>query len=134
MMQIGHSSYVPKHCSYYDFKTSIDEDFSNADLVVTSGGIGTLFELLNMQKRIVAVNNTSIPDQHQNEILERIAADGLLYHCKQLPNLEIIIQQALQSPPGRYQPPACSIESQIVDFMQEPQKIKRIPFFTYSKS
>ncbi|MGI6457583.1 MAG: PssE/Cps14G family polysaccharide biosynthesis glycosyltransferase [bacterium] len=122
IMQIGNGLYVPRNCESFRFTTSIFDYYDQADLVVTCGGVGTVFELLYAQKRIVAVNNHVIPDQHQNEILQKLSLEELIHYCDSLSQLQTLIDSALQAPVKMYQPPQCSIEDHILQLKNQSGK------------
>ncbi len=69
--QIGKGTYEPEYCEHFRFRTSLDELFERADLVVTHGGI-TVLSLLARRKKFVAVSNDLAADQHQLHFLERL--------------------------------------------------------------
>jgi UDP-N-acetylglucosamine transferase subunit ALG13 len=41
--------------------------YQQARVVITTGGVGTLYELLHLNKSILVVSNSGIPDNHQSE-------------------------------------------------------------------
>jgi len=57
IIQIGKGKYIPKNCKYFKFDDSLDKYYKWADLVITHTGAGTLFELLNQNKKIISVAN-----------------------------------------------------------------------------
>jgi beta-1,4-N-acetylglucosaminyltransferase len=66
----------------YDFKPSLNEDMHKADLILCHAGAGTLMEALQLPapppKRIVAVINTALMDNHQAELAHALALHQLL--------------------------------------------------------
>lgn len=117
IIQIGNSTIIPKHCQYFRFTSEIQKYYQEADLVITCGGVGTIFDLLPSNKRILAINNCAIPDQHQNEILEKLQIEGYIFVCNNLNQLNHSISNALQLNPSTYKPVECTIEHHIVNYL-----------------
>lgn len=63
----------------YDFRPSLTEDMERADLIVSHAGAGTVMEALRMKKKLVAVINTDLMDNHQTELAGAMAARGHLF-------------------------------------------------------
>ncbi len=75
--QIGHGKYEPKNCKWYRFKPSLSDDEKWADVVVSHGGPGCVFELLMMSKKVIAVPNRNRTDvNHQVEFLRGLYKEG----------------------------------------------------------
>jgi UDP-N-acetylglucosamine transferase subunit ALG13 len=115
IIQIGRGKYKPQNCEYFDIKSSLNTYYKGASVVVGSGGVGTTFELLHQGKRFVAVSNTDIPDNHQEQILEKLSEQGYLIWCKNLENLERDIKHAKSYKFKQYVQPDCWIEQVILD-------------------
>lgn len=62
--QIGKGSYIPKNCKYFKFDKSLDKYVDWSDLVITHTGVGTLFELLYKNKKIISINNPLAISNH----------------------------------------------------------------------
>ncbi|KAL0092628.1 glycosyltransferase family 1 protein [Phycomyces blakesleeanus] len=55
----------------YSYKSSIEEDMKQADIIVSHAGSGTLLQALRLDnKKVVVVVNTSLMDNHQREIAD----------------------------------------------------------------
>ena len=62
----------------YDFKPSLLQDMSNADLIISHAGAGTVMECLRKSKRLVVVINTLLMDNHQQELATAMSDRGYL--------------------------------------------------------
>ena len=89
VIQIGNGQYEPLRSSgkgldieFYRFKPSLEEDFKNADLVISHGGYGCLIESLTLRKPVIAVINDTLMDNHQVEIAQELERRNLLVKCK----------------------------------------------------
>lgn len=95
--QIGAGRYIPRHARWTRYLDSLHETEEQADLVICHGGVGSVFELLNMDKDFIAVANPDLPDGHQAELLGTLAAEGWCTCCLNLSELE----QSLVTPRRR---------------------------------
>jgi beta-1,4-N-acetylglucosaminyltransferase len=62
----------------YDFKASLEEDMLQADLILSHAGAGTLMECCNLHRRLVAVINSKLMDNHQIELASALHQRGHL--------------------------------------------------------
>ncbi|CAM9446555.1 unnamed protein product [Phaeothamnion confervicola] len=85
VVQIGHGTHEPRFedakrlgliCSYYRFKPNLQEDMSNADLIVSHAGAGSVMESLGLGKALVVVVNDALMHNHQEELAGALAARG----------------------------------------------------------
>lgn len=83
VLQIGRGTYIPEKSplldiKWFDFKDSISDDLKNASLVIGHAGAGTILESLFERTPLIVVLNEQLMDNHQTELAERLAAEGLL--------------------------------------------------------
>jgi beta-1,4-N-acetylglucosaminyltransferase len=64
--------------SGFDFKPSLKEDMAAARIIITHAGAGSLVESLRLDKSVVAVVNTSLMDNHQEELGSALQDKGYL--------------------------------------------------------
>ncbi|KAL0228103.1 hypothetical protein RCL1_004246 [Eukaryota sp. TZLM3-RCL] len=81
LFQIGNGSHIPNNFStvnisvdHYRFKSSIHDDLSSSDLIVSAGGAGTISEALSLNKRLIVVINNSLLHNHQIELAKKYAS------------------------------------------------------------
>ena len=90
LVQIGNGVYTPKYCRYIKYAKSLNEYYNKADLVITHGGPGSVFELLDLGKRFIAVANRARTDMmHQVDFLGSIhkeAGESFIY-CRRISEL-----------------------------------------------
>lgn len=65
----------------YAFKSSILPDVSDADLVISHAGAGSIIETLNAGKPMVVVVNELLMGNHQTELAEQMFRDGHVLYC-----------------------------------------------------
>ena len=69
-MQISDGNYKPKHFEYFEFTSEIQKYFREADIVITHAGAGSIYELLELGKKIIIVPNFDRIDKHQSDIAD----------------------------------------------------------------
>jgi beta-1,4-N-acetylglucosaminyltransferase len=77
-LQIGNGSFVPNvnvqtsslSVQYFTLKPTISDEMEKADLIVSHAGAGSLFEALRLKKKVIAVVNESLMDNHQRELAD----------------------------------------------------------------
>jgi beta-1,4-N-acetylglucosaminyltransferase len=122
LAQIGNGTYIPKEVKWFRFEKTLDHYFRKADLVITHNGAGTLFELLRLRKKIVAVPNPKTVQMKNMDIVAKLSDDGYILKCMSLEKLGEVIQQA-NSWTGRvYEPPECRIADIIAEYLLHPAK------------
>jgi beta-1,4-N-acetylglucosaminyltransferase len=91
--QIGNGKYQPRHCEWFRFQPSIEPYIRQARLVVSHGG-ATVYEVLELGKRLIGVANPDIMEGHQTSNLTKLAEDLYLLWCRRLEELESLIHAA----------------------------------------
>jgi len=91
-IQLGHTSYVPRHAKHECFleKEEISRKILEAELVVTQGGFGSIADCLRAKKRVVAVPRkpelNESPDC-QEELVRELERLGLVTGVYDIDNL-----------------------------------------------
>lgn len=116
LAQIGSGRYVPKHLRWFRFAEDLSKYIEQADLVITHGGAGTLYEALSLGKRVVAVMNPRAIDNR--ELPELLHREGLITLCECVEKLEECIRRALSRDFKSYVPPGCRIHEVIIKFLE----------------
>ena len=63
-----HSKYNPQNIKTIDFVKNIDTFYDAADIVISHAGAGSVFKLLEKNKKSIFVNNYTMKDNHQEDI------------------------------------------------------------------
>ena len=116
VIQRGDGEYTPKNCKHFTYKQSLTEEFRKAKIVVTHGGAGTLFELVGMKKRVVAVPN--LDGVHNPDIVIKLSEDRHILWCENLEHLNTYIQRAKTEKFKKYSAPKCTIQNEIKRFLK----------------
>lgn len=116
IMQIGCGQYTPVNMPYFRFAPSLAPYYEQASLVIAHGGLGTTMEVLKRGLPLVSVSNPDRYDNHQEDLLSTMAAEGYLVWCRWLDDLNQAIETAQITPLRRYQSPKCEIHLVINEF------------------
>lgn len=58
------------------FKPSLKEEYERADLVISHAGSGTILDVLRLNKPLIVVPNSTLMDDHQQELATALASRG----------------------------------------------------------
>jgi beta-1,4-N-acetylglucosaminyltransferase len=64
----------------YRYKSSIKEDITEADLVISHAGAGSVMETLEANKKLIVVINETLMNNHQLELAEKMFDEGYLLY------------------------------------------------------
>ena len=117
--QIADGKYIPKKCEYFRFKSSLEEEFKIANLVICHGGAGTLFKLIGLNKKIIAVPNLERKDKHQTDLIRTLSEENYIMPCYELSELKTKILDSKNISLKIYEIPECRIAEEIVKFIGE---------------
>ncbi|MFW9967165.1 MAG: PssE/Cps14G family polysaccharide biosynthesis glycosyltransferase [Candidatus Thorarchaeota archaeon] len=92
--QIGRGQYIPKNMRYFRFITSLSKAYDAADIIVSTGGAGTTIECVTKGKRLIVVENTTLMEGHQAQLIGEMAKRGHLIWCRDPNSLEDCIEEA----------------------------------------
>jgi len=120
--QIGRGEYIPKYMKWFRFAKSLDSYIAQADLIITHGGAGTLYEILHFKKRAVAIMNPKAINNR--EFPEEMHRRHMIILCENLENLEKCILKALSSKFKMYVPPRCEIHKVITQYLDQLEILK----------
>jgi UDP-N-acetylglucosamine transferase subunit ALG13 len=121
IIQLGHGDYKPKHCQWFTFESPLDSYYENADLVISHGGPGTVFEVLRKKKKLITLPNRERTDpNHQVEYLRAMEKEtSALIYCDQVELLESCLEKAKNHDFGIYQPPKCEMGTVVKEFINK---------------
>ncbi|MFW9802210.1 MAG: PssE/Cps14G family polysaccharide biosynthesis glycosyltransferase [Candidatus Thorarchaeota archaeon] len=92
--QIGRGEYEPKNMRYFRFIKSLNKAYDAADIIISTGGAGTTIECVSRGKKLVVVENTTLMEGHQAQLIGEMAKRGHLIWCRDPDSLEDCIEQA----------------------------------------
>jgi len=105
LIQIGHSTYEPRHAQWFRFDTAerMRALITLADVVVTHGGFAIISDCLRANKRIVAcprLGELGEAVNPQRELAAYLAGQGLLVAVDDIVDLPLAIERARSMPLG----------------------------------
>jgi len=115
--QIADGNYIPTQCEYFRFKPTIEKEFRDAELIICHGGAGTLFKLLELRKKVIAVPNLERSDKHQSDLIDTLSAGNYIISCYKLSDLKDKILDIGKADLKKYEQPKCSIAEEIIKFI-----------------
>jgi len=74
------------------FKPSLQEDYEQADLVISHAGSGTIIDVLRMRKPLIVIPNETLLDNHQKELASSLVHLGHL-RASTVPELPQAIEE-----------------------------------------
>jgi UDP-N-acetylglucosamine transferase subunit ALG13 len=118
VMQIGGGAYEPNNMPFFRFAPSLAPYYEHASLVIAHGGLATTMEVLMRGLPLVSVSNPDRYDNHQDDLLSNMAAEGYLVWCRRLEDLCQSIRTAQTTPLKPYEPCECEIHTHIHRFLE----------------
>ena len=118
LIQIGNCKYTPKNCKYFTFADGLLKYFEKANIVIAHGGAGITFEVLNMGRKLISLDNPHVLNGHQQDLLGKLSQDGYLIWCKDLNRIENCIKDAKKMEIEKYVRPECGIGETILAYLQ----------------
>ena len=109
VIQAGNHKYVPKNCKYFTFDDDLLKYYNKANIVIAHGGAGIIFEVLNLGKKLISIENPHVLDGHQRDLLGKLSQEGYLIWCKDLNRIEDFIKNTRKIRVKKYVKPACEI-------------------------
>ncbi|MFC3033096.1 PssE/Cps14G family polysaccharide biosynthesis glycosyltransferase [Pseudoalteromonas fenneropenaei] len=114
VFQISHGQYLPKNGKYFDFSDVFHSYVNECDVVITHAGAGTIFYLLDQNKRFVAVPNLERIDKHQADLANYIKNNGLALVCNDLTSLASIFDQLSTFCPAYYEKDSFFVANELI--------------------
>jgi beta-1,4-N-acetylglucosaminyltransferase len=117
VIQLGDAKYIPRNCKHFTFENDLLKYFEKADIVIAHGGAGITFEVLNLGKKLVSVENPHVLEGHQIDLLGELSKEGYLIWCKDLNDIKNCIEDAKNMKMKHYVRPECEIGKTILAWL-----------------
>jgi beta-1,4-N-acetylglucosaminyltransferase len=114
IIQAGNHKYRPNNCTYFKFDNDLLKYFNKASIVVAHGGAGITFEVLNLGRKLISVENPQVLEGHQGDLLGKLSQEGYLIWCRDLNKIQNCINEATKMKLKHYVRPKCEIADMIV--------------------
>ena len=93
--QIGRGSYIPRNFRYFRYMRSLKPAYDRAHVIISTGGAGTIMECVKRGLRLVVVENTTLMEGHQSQLIQEMSRRGHLVWCKNLESLNLSLNEAI---------------------------------------
>ena len=70
IIQLGNGKYIPKNCKHFTFDDDLYKYYKQADIIFAHGGAGITFEVLNLGKKLISIENPYVLEGHQQDLSE----------------------------------------------------------------
>jgi beta-1,4-N-acetylglucosaminyltransferase len=106
IIQIGYTSYKPKHAKFFDFLSykEMDQMISEARVIVTHGGAGTILSALALGKTVVSVPRlkeyNEVYVDHQLDLVYTLANQKRIIAVYNLDVLEKVLKDNMSTISG----------------------------------
>lgn len=90
VLQTGGSEYQPQYKAYFSFDQNLQGSLDQYDFFITHAGAGSIFMLLEHERRVLVVPNTEREDKHQLELANYVRDQGLCAVCDVADVAEVI--------------------------------------------
>ncbi len=95
--QIGRGSYMPRTFPFFRFIRSLNTAYDWADVIVSTGGAGTTIECVKRGLQLVVVENRTLMEGHQAQLIGELSRKKHLVWCRDLSDLAGCIATAKAS-------------------------------------
>ena len=108
IVQAGNTKYTSKKMKIFDFipMNKFNKFLSETDLVITHGGVGTIINALEQNKKVIAVPRLSKYKEHVNdhqlEIVSEFDKLGYIIGCPDLDKLDECLEKVKKFKPKKY--------------------------------
>jgi UDP-N-acetylglucosamine:LPS N-acetylglucosamine transferase len=116
--QIGRGSYIPQNIRYFRFIRSLKQAYEKSKIVVSTGGAGTTLECTINGLPLLVVENKTLMEGHQVQLINEMEQRGHLIWCKELDNLVESIEEGYRRKFSPYVPDEPLAHKLILDLLE----------------
>ena len=124
IVQAGYTKYDSKNLEVFDFidKDKLNEYQSEADIIITHGGVGSIVSSLLKDKKVIAVPRLKEYEEHvnnhQRDIVESFSNNGYIIGINDVKELEEAYKNIKKFKPKKYTPNNSKIIKIVEDFIK----------------
>ena len=124
IVQAGYTKYSSEDMEIFDFidKDSLEKYQSQADIIITHGGVGSIISSLKKDKKVIAVPRLKEFDEHvndhQKDIVESFSKNGYIIGIEDIKDLEDAYKKINKFKPNKYIPNNSKIIKIVEDFIE----------------
>lgn len=109
IVQAGHTKYESKNMKIFDYvpKKKLEEYMEKCDFIITHAGVGTIFDALKKDKKIIAIPRLAKYKEHNNdhqlEIVEEFSKQNFIIPVYEMAELEDALKRIKKFKPNKYE-------------------------------
>lgn len=109
IVQAGYTKYESKNMKIFSYvsKKKLEEYIDKADFIITHAGVGTIFDCLKKNKKIIAIPRMAKYKEHNNDhqlqIVEEFGKKGFILPVYEMDELESALVKIKKFKPNKYQ-------------------------------
>lgn len=109
IVQAGHTKYKSKNMKIFDYvsKKKLEEYMEKCSFIITHAGVGTIFDALKKDKKIIAVPRLSKYKEHNNDhqlqIVEEFSKEKFILPVYEMDELEDALKKIKKFKPNKYE-------------------------------
>jgi UDP-N-acetylglucosamine transferase subunit ALG13 len=92
--QRGAGQYIPKHIKSFRFKKGLKQYLSQAEIVISNCGAGTIMENVTKGHKLIVIQNPDVTGGHEWELVIKMEKGNHLVWCRDLDSLKASIEKA----------------------------------------
>lgn len=124
IVQAGYTEYKSKYMKIFDYvpKEEFEEYIKNCDLLITHGGVGSIFTGLKNNKKVLVMPRLSKykeqHNDHQLEITDEFTKKGYILSFNDEKTFKQAYQESQKFNPTKYKSNTCNMIQLITDFIE----------------
>lgn len=109
IVQAGYTKYESKNMKIFDYvsKKKLEEYMDKCSFIITHAGVGTIFDSLKKNKKIIAIPRLSKYKEHNNDhqiqIVEEFSKEKFILPVYEMDELELAIKKIKTFKPNKYE-------------------------------
>ena len=117
IFQISTGTYFPKTGKTLKFVDNINDYYEWSDVVITHAGAGTIYRLLEMEKKIIAVPNLERLDNHQIELADFVEENNYGLKAEKFEQINDLLINLDEKNFEKYKKDRFFVELEIINFL-----------------
>lgn len=128
IVQAGYTKYESKNMQIFDYvsKKKLEEYMEKCNFIITHAGVGTIFDALKKNKKIIAIPRLAKYKEHNNdhqlEIVEEFSKQNFILPVYEMDELEDAIKQIKKFKPNKYESNNKNMINLISDYIDNNER------------
>lgn len=122
IMQLGHTNFETKH-QHYDFSPNFSDDYNQAQVIITHGGVGSIMPGLLAHKIVIVMPRLAKyqehVDDHQLEITNKLQKEGYIYVINDSNELQSLLDNLDNLQPKIYESNNANFNQQFIEILKK---------------